>query len=98
MYDCIDLPFICGFGCEDWEDSVSADERVRRVLKQACDGAIILMHDAKENYKTVEAVDRIIPELQRQSYELVTVSELFRVKCVTPVCDGTPKIYSSVFQ
>ena len=43
-------------------------------MKQAKDGAIILMHDTKK--ETVNAVLRAIPELQEQGYELVRVDDL----------------------
>ena len=46
----------------------------KRIMKEAKDGAIILMHDTKE--ATVKAVLRAIPELQEQGYELVRVDEL----------------------
>ena len=46
----------------------------KRIIKEAKDGAIILMHDTKE--VTVKAVLRAIPERQEQGYELVRVDEL----------------------
>ncbi len=46
----------------------------KRIMKEAKDGAIILMHDTRE--VTVKAVLRAIPELQEQGYELVRVDEL----------------------
>ncbi len=45
-----------------------------RIMKEAKDGAIILMHDTKE--VTVKAVLRAIPELQEQGYEFVRVDDL----------------------
>lgn len=84
MHDVIDLTFICGLGAEDWLDEVSAEERYRRIIAQAADGLVILLHDMEGNSKTVEAVDMIIPELQRQGYKFVTVSQLFEMKNVVP--------------
>ena len=57
----------------DWfkEDE---DYIYKRIMKEAKDGAIILMHDTRE--ATVKAVLRAIPELQKQGYELVRVDEL----------------------
>ncbi len=57
----------------DWfkEDE---DYIYKRIMKEAKDGAIILMHDTKD--VTVKAVLRAIPELQEQGYELVRVDEL----------------------
>lgn len=46
----------------------------KRIMKEAKDGAIILMHDTKE--VTVKAVLRAIPELQEQGYEFVRVDDL----------------------
>lgn len=84
MFESIDLPFIAGYGANDWEDSVSADERAEKVLAQAKDGAIILLHDMQGNSKTVEALDTIIPTLKDEGYNFVTVSELFAAKGVEP--------------
>lgn len=84
MYDLINLGFICGYGCEDWLDSVSSDERVERILRDAKPGFIILVHDMEGNVQTVEAIRRIIPELKKQGYEFVTVRELFRRSGVIP--------------
>ncbi len=80
MYENIDLPFICGLGCEDWVPEVSADERVKRMLDMAGNGAIYLLHDMLNNEKTLEAVDRIVPLLKEQGYTFVTVPEIFE-KC-----------------
>ncbi len=98
MFDSIDLPFINGKGCNDWDDKVSVEKRVEKVLEQAEDGAIILLHDADMNFQTVQALETIIPELQKQGYELVTLTELFFAKGITPVSDSTPKIYSNCMQ
>lgn len=84
MYDIIDLGFICGYGCEDWVPSVTAQERIERILQDANPGFIILLHDMKGNVNTVEALKTIIPELKKQGYEFVTVRELFRRNGVNP--------------
>ena len=68
MYDAIDLPFICAYGCEDWEPSVSAGERIKRVLEAARPGYMVLLHDMKDNEQTVEAIKTIIPELKKRNY------------------------------
>ena len=46
----------------------------KRIMKEAEDGEIILMHDTRE--VTVKAALRAIPELQEQGYEFVRVDEL----------------------
>ena len=84
MYDLIDLGFICGYGCEDWVPSVTAQERIDRVLHDANPGFIFLLHDMKDNMNTVEAIKTIIPELKKLGYEFVTVRELFQKNGVTP--------------
>lgn len=84
MFDTIKLPFICGDGCNDWEDSVSVDHRVEKMLSFVRDGLIFLLHDMEGNDKTVEAVDRIIPILKEQGYKFVKVRELFHLKGIKP--------------
>lgn len=82
MFDNIDLTFISGYGCEDYEQKVTAQQRYERTMKQAKDGAIILLHDQQGNFQTVQALEMIIPDLLEQGYELVTCSELFFAKGV----------------
>jgi len=94
MYQGIDLPFICGIMCNDWEDSTSAQARAQSVISNVKDGDIILMHDFYGNGKTVEALDTIIPWLKNNGYELVTVSKLFELKGVNP--DQEYKIWTNV--
>ena len=84
MYDLIDLTFICGYGCEDWEPSVTAKERADRILRDAKPGFIILLHDMEGNTQTVEAIKTIIPALKEQGYEFVTVRDLFRKSGIVP--------------
>lgn len=84
MHEAIDLTFICGLGAEDWLDEISAEERYSRIISQAEDGLVILLHDMAGNEKTVKAIDMIIPELKRQGYKFVTVSQLFEIKNVVP--------------
>lgn len=80
MYDLIDLTFIEGHGCEDWVFEVSTQDRVDKILAAARDGAIILVHDMKDNVNTVEAIKIVIPTLQKQGYEFVNVREIFAAK------------------
>ncbi|MCR5566529.1 MAG: polysaccharide deacetylase family protein [Clostridiales bacterium] len=84
MYDNIDMTFICGMGCEDWVPEVTAEQRAERVLANAEDGQIVLLHDMQWNQNTVEALKTIIPELKKRGYDFVTVSQLFEQKHVTP--------------
>lgn len=95
MYDNIDLTFICGIGCEDWVPAVTAQERIDRVLANAADGQIVLLHDMEWNVNTVEALKTIIPELKKRGYEFATVSQIFKMKNVTPKRGW---LYSNVLQ
>lgn len=95
MYDNIDLTFICGMGCEDWVPTVTAEERAERVLANAADGQIVLLHDMEWNVNTVEALKTIIPELKKRGYEFATVSQIFKMKNVTPQRGW---LYSNVLQ
>ena len=96
MFQTIDMPFVCGYGCNDWDNNVNVQERIDTVLSQAKDGGIILLHDSYGNSKTVEALKTIIPELQSQGYALVTLSQLFEVKGITPIQDNV--LYNYVEQ
>lgn len=82
MFDAIDLTFISGYGCEDWEADTTVPHRAEKTLAQAEDGAVILLHDFEGNGKTAEALETIIPALNEDGYEFVTVSEMFRRKGV----------------
>lgn len=93
MYEQIDLPFICGYGCNDWEANVTAEMRATKTLEQVEDGAIILLHDFTGNSATVEALKTIIPALKEQGYQFVTVGELFEAKGVEIRSDDT-NLYS----
>lgn len=84
MYTAIDLPFINGINGSDWEANKTAQMRADSILAQAKDGNIILMHDFTGNNNTVDALDIIIPELQRRGYVFVTVSQMFEYKGVEP--------------
>lgn len=88
MYENINLPFICGMGCEDWVPEVSAEERLKRMLDMAHDGVIYLLHDMEGNEASVEAVDKLIPLLKEKGFEFVTVPEIFEKCGVDP---KTPK-------
>lgn len=97
MFNNIDLTFINGTGCNDWDAKVTAEKRFLVMKMRAKDGAIFLLHDAEGNDNTVEMLKSLIPYLLDEGYQLVTLSELFEAKGVTT--DGTDKkIYSKVPQ
>ena len=95
MYDTIDLTFICGNGAEDYLDEVTAEMRYERIMKQVCDGMVILLHDAEGNFRTVDAVKMLIPKLLEEGYEFVTTSQLFERNGITP---AYRTIYTNVHQ
>lgn len=57
----------------DWQTR-DADATYEAVMSDVFDGAIILCHDLYET--AAEAMERVIPALIEQGYQLVTVSEL----------------------
>lgn len=80
VYDNIKLPFICGCGCNDWEPDKDADYRYEHMKQAAQNGTIFLLHVMEGNKATLEACNRIIPELKEQGYEFVNLPDLFE-KC-----------------
>ncbi len=74
----VKAPLICwSIDSEDWK-SRDSEKIVEKVLDEAKDGAIVLMHDIYEC--TADAVEIIVPKLLERGYRLVTVSELLREK------------------
>ena len=57
----------------DWSTD-NADSTCRAILENACDGDIILCHETYSS--TLDAVQKAIPALKAQGFELVTVSQL----------------------
>ena len=80
MYDNINVPFICGCGCNDWEADKDADFRYEHIMQAAQNGTIFLLHVMEGNKATLDALNRAIPELLAQGYEFVNLPELFK-KC-----------------
>ncbi|MFJ7646799.1 polysaccharide deacetylase family protein [Lysinibacillus sp. NPDC097279] len=64
----------------DWK-SPGVNKIVHTVLKGAKEGNIVLFHDGGGNRaQTVKALEKILPELEKQGYKFVTVSELLEVQ------------------
>lgn len=63
----------------DWKYR-SSDYIVNHVLDHVSDGDIILFHDSYNS--TVEAIEELIPLLIKRGYQIVSVSELARLKDV----------------
>ena len=74
--------FIGGYCPSDWDANVSVEERIKGLLENAEDGLIFILHDFKDNNGTAEALEVVIPALQKQGYGLVSVDELFKIKGV----------------
>lgn len=65
---------------EDWRRP-AVSTLVKRVLKQATPGGIVLMHDGGGNRSnTVAALPQIISDLKQQGYKFVTVPELLEIQ------------------
>jgi peptidoglycan/xylan/chitin deacetylase (PgdA/CDA1 family) len=55
----------------------TTDEVVGAVVENAAPGAIVLMHDGgRRRETTLSALERLLPQLREQGFELVTISEL----------------------
>ena len=67
------VPVLWTLDSRDWEVK-DASAVAARVLEQAEDGEVILMHDCYET--SVEAALQIIDEMQKQGFEFVTVDEM----------------------
>ena len=61
----------------DWK-SKDADKVFKQVKKNVSDGDIILVHDIHPS--TAESMKKIIPWLQENGYDILTVSELMERK------------------
>jgi len=96
MYSAIDLTFVSGISANDWSTSTTAQQRASAILSAAKDGSIILLHDVQPlPHPTPEALDIIIPTLQSQGYEFVTLTDLFARKGVT-LSPTDSRLYTSV--
>lgn len=62
---------------EDWKYK-NSKTIAKRVLDKVKDESIVLMHDTKE--RTFKALKIIIPELKKQGYQFVTISQLKEVQ------------------
>ena len=62
---------------EDWRYK-NADHIYNEIINKVEDGDIVLMHDLYDS--TIEAVRKLLPELYSRGFQVVTVSELARLK------------------
>lgn len=76
----VKLPMICwDVDSEDWK-SRNAKKILQR-CKSVKDGDIILMHDLYP--ATAKAVEKLVPQLKKKGFQLVTIDELFYYKGIT---------------
>lgn len=97
MHKAVSHVFISGIDCRDWEAERSAQARFEDLMAKIKDGDIILLHDFPGNTNTVEALRLIIPELKKRGYTIVTVSELFKKKGISPEAHSG-QTYANVLQ
>lgn len=70
----------------DWANVGNPQHTINEVLNNVKSGDIILMHDV--HLSTVQAAEKIIPELKRRGYQMVTVSQLAKYKGRTSLKNG----------
>ena len=66
---------------QDWL-SKDADKIYEQIVGNVKDGDIVLLHDLHD--VTAEAMQRVVPELTAQGFQLVTVEEMFAAKGIEP--------------
>ncbi|WP_256756679.1 polysaccharide deacetylase family protein [Cohnella sp. WQ 127256] len=65
---------------KDWS-TPGVDKIVNKVLNNLRNGDIVLLHDhINGSLQTVRALEKILPELKKRGYTMVTVTELLRHK------------------
>jgi cellulose synthase/poly-beta-1,6-N-acetylglucosamine synthase-like glycosyltransferase/peptidoglycan/xylan/chitin deacetylase (PgdA/CDA1 family) len=71
---------------EDWRKP-GVDAIIRQATPKGGKGAIVLMHDSGgDRHQTVQALDRFLPQLQRQGYAFQTLTEALHAPSAdTPV-------------
>lgn len=70
---------LCG---NDWLPTATSEQIAEETIRTACDGAIACMHVTPN---TSKALDKILPVLKSQGYELVTPNELFKIKGINNI-------------
>ena len=76
--EAMNLPLVnWSLNSNDWETR-DADRIYNDVMNNIQDGDIVLFHDLKDF--SASAIERIVPALTKQGYQLVTVQELFELK------------------
>ncbi|CAM5424941.1 polysaccharide deacetylase family protein [Streptomyces fumanus] len=74
---------------EDWKKP-GVDEIIRRATPQGGKGAIVLMHDSGgDRHQTVQALDRFLPDLQKQGYAFDNLTEALDLPSAHTPVTGT---------
>lgn len=80
--DTINVPLIsCGIDTQDWNNATTQqiiDKIVAAAEDGSLDGKIVLMHETYTT--TAEAMEYLVPYLKDKGYQVVTISELFKVR------------------
>lgn len=64
----------------DWK-SPGEKKIINTVLKGAKPGSVVLFHDGGGNREqTIKALKKVLPELEKQGYKFVTISELLEIQ------------------
>lgn len=75
----------------DWKNP-GVNKIVDIVLKGTSPGNVVLFHDGGGNREqTVNALKKILPELEERGYKFVTISELLKVQEASEYAKGTGK-------
>lgn len=65
---------------EDWKNP-GVENIISRVLDGVEEGNVILFHDGGGNREqTVQALEEILPELEKQGYTFITISDMLRLR------------------
>ncbi len=85
---------------EDWQEGISADTIVARVIAQQSLGSIILLHDAGgDRSATVAALPRIITYFKEKGYRFTTIASLIgktRDDVMPPLSDRRDVMFSHI--
>ena len=74
----VPAPFmLCGAAAGDGTNESLAEDRAYKVISKSYHGCIVLLHCFEGNEPTVEALKTILPELKKQGYKFVTLTQLY---------------------
>lgn len=70
----------------DWKKSTTPQMIAEKIRSRVFDGAVICLHDGGEShggaagapFHTIEALKTVLPELQKEGYEFVTIEEYYQ--------------------